>query len=271
MKNDFIFFGTPDVAVVTLDALFTAGYIPKLIVTAPDRPSGRGMKLTPPPVKLWADEHSIPTIQPEKITDEVMETLKSYCADLFVVIAYGKILPEALIQMPRLGTINTHYSLLPRWRGASPVEAAILAGDAETGVAIQQMVYQLDAGDIIAEAKTPIGDNETAPELRARLAIMGGKLIVETMPKIFSGDIHPTKQDENGITKCGKFMKSDAEIHPDTDDHTDMWRKYKAYAAWPKVWFIKNEKRYKVTSARFENGKFIIEKVIPEGEKEVSW
>lgn len=271
MSKNFVFFGTPDVAVTTLDALYASRYVPNLIVTAPDRPSGRGMNMTPPPVKVWADGHGIPAIQPEKITDEVLETLRQQNADLFIVIAYGKILPEKLIQMPTCGTINIHYSLLPRWRGASPVEAAILAGDAETGVSIQQMVYQLDAGDVIAEARAAIGDDETAPELRARLGDLGADLLVETLPRIFSGNISPVQQDKDHITKCGKFTKADAEIHPKTDDPIEMWRKYRAYHAWPKIWFMHGERRHKVTSARFENGTFIIERVIPEGEKETNW
>lgn len=267
----FVFFGTPDVAVDTLQALFDAGHIPRLIVTAPDRPQGRGMKLTPPPVKIWADDHSIPSIQPEKITEEIVTELKSTNADLFIVIAYGKILPENVIQMPRLGTINIHYSLLPRFRGASPIEAAILAGDKETGVSIQQMVYKLDAGDVIAELRTEISATETAPELRARLSILGCKLLIETLPKIFTGEITHTIQDESLATKCGKFTKADAEIHPDQDQPIEMWRKYRSYYAWPKVWFMHGEKRHKVTQARFENNTFVIEKVIPEGEKEISW
>lgn len=267
----FVFFGTPDVAVDTLQALFDAGHIPRLIVTAPDRPQGRGMKLTPPPVKIWADDHSIPSIQPEKITEEIVTELKSTNADLFIVIAYGKILPENVIQMPRLGTINIHYSLLPRFRGASPIETAILAGDKETGVSIQQMVYKLDAGDVIAELRTEISATETAPELRARLSILGCKLLIETLPKIFTGEITHTIQDESLATKCGKFTKADAEIHPDQDQPIEMWRKYRAYYTWPKVWFMHGEKRHKVTQARFENNTFVIEKVIPEGEKEISW
>lgn len=291
MNNRFVFFGTPDVSVTTLDALYAAGYVPSLIVTAPDRPSGRGMKMTPPLVKVWADEHGIEAIQPEKIDDEFIASLAPHPNplpegegapspakgkvgmgfDLFIVIAYGKILPEKLIHMPRLGTINIHYSLLPRWRGASPVEAAILAGDTETGVSIQQMVYQLDAGDVIAEARAPIGDDETAPELRVRLGDLGAELLVETLPKIFAGDISPMKQNEGEATKCGKFSKADAEIHPKTDDPIEMWRKYRAYFAWPKAWFMHGERRHKVTAARFQDGKFIIERVIPEGEKETPW
>lgn len=277
MEKDlkFVFFGTPDVASKTLDILKTHGYIPSLIVTAPDRPVGRHFVMTPSPVKTWADENGIPVLQPEKITSEFVADLRTknqqLQAVLFIVVAYGKILPQSLIDIPKLGTLNIHYSLLPRWRGASPVEAAILAGDTETGVSIQQMIFKLDAGPIIAEEKIIIEPNDTTPTLREKLIILGGNLLAKILPDIVSETIAPQDQNEDHQTHCGKTKKEDGLIDPFTDDAILLWRKYRAYQPWPGLYFIQNGKRIKITQARFENNKFIIEKVIPEGKKEMSW
>lgn len=267
-KYSFVFFGTPDVSVVTLEKLSQAGYIPSAIVTSPDRPSGRGNKITPPPVKTWALDHTIELLQPEKIDIEFMEKLSSYKADLFVVIAYGKILPEDLITMPKYGTINIHYSLLPRWRGASPIEAAILAGDEETGISIQKMVYKLDAGPIIAEERVSIGGDETAPELRARLAVLGADLLASIFPSLFDSSLKTTQQDETLATKCGKFTKESGLLDFEKEDSHTLYLKYRAYKHWPRTYFFKEGKRYIITKASFSNGKFMIERAIPEGEKE---
>lgn len=270
-QHSFIFFGTPDVSVVTLQALYDAGYTPEAIVTSPDRPSGRGMKLTHSPAKEWALEHNIEVLQPETIDADFIETLRAYNPALFVVIAYGKILPETLISLPTNGTINIHYSLLPRFRGASPIEAAILAGDTETGVSIQQMVYKLDAGPIIAEARVAIGPDETAPELRERLGVLGGELLVQHFQNIITGNTHPTTQDDALATRCGKFTKESGLLDIEKEDPEIMYRKYRAYKVWPRTYFFKNGKRHIITKASMKDGKFIIERVIPEGEKETSW
>jgi methionyl-tRNA formyltransferase len=171
-KLNFVFFGTPDVSSKTLEILKSHGYIPSLVVTAPDRPVGRHFTMTPSPTKVWAMENNIEYVH-------VAPTEGNY--DLFIVVAYGKILSQEIIDMPKLGTLNIHYSLLPRWRGASPVEAAILHGDKETGVSIQKMVFKLDAGPVIAEERTPIDPNETHVELRNRLIPMGAELLVKAL------------------------------------------------------------------------------------------
>lgn len=277
MEKDlkFIFFGTPDVASKTLDILKAHGYIPSLIITTPDRPVGRHFVMAPSPVAVWAKEHNIELLQPEKITTEFVADLQiknqQLQTDLFIVVAYGKILPQSLIDIPKLGTLNIHYSLLPRWRGASPVEAAILAGDTETGVSIQQMIFKLDAGPIIAEEKIIIEPNDTTPTLREKLIILGGNLLAKILPNIVSETISPQDQNENHQTHCGKTKKEDGLVDPFTDDADLLWRKYRAYQPWPGLYFIQDGKRIKITQARFENNKFIIEKVIPEGKKEMSW
>lgn len=267
---NIIFFGTPDVAVTTLSALCDAGYKPSLVVTAPDRRQGRGMKLTASPVKEYALAHNIPLLQPEKLDEEFIAQIKEFSPDLSIVIAYGKIIPEQLINLPRLGTINIHYSLLPRWRGASPIESAILAGDTETGIAIQQMVYELDAGPILAEAKTDIDPDETAPELRARLGDMGAELLVEVLPNILNSS-QPSVIQTGEVTRARKIQKSDGFIDIKKDDDNLMYRKYRAYAEWPRTYFTQANKRYIITAAHFEKRKFIIDRVIPEGESERKW
>ncbi|MBP9821579.1 MAG: methionyl-tRNA formyltransferase [Candidatus Pacebacteria bacterium] len=268
--SKIIFFGTPDVAVTTLSALCDAGYVPVVVVTAPDRRQGRGMRLTASPVKEYALEKGIPILQPEKLDDEFILSLKPYALDLAIVIAYGKILSEPLINLPRLGTINIHYSLLPRWRGASPIESAILAGDTETGIAIQQMVYELDAGPILQQSTTEIDRNETAPELRTRLGDMGAELLVEIMPELLAGTKVAVPQSGES-THAKKIQKSHGFLDIKQDDDKIMYNKYRAYAEWPRTFFNQHGKRYIITAAHFEKRKFMIDRVIPEGESERKW
>lgn len=270
MKPSFIFFGTPDIAAETLQVLFDNGYIPKLIVTGPDRLAGRGMKMVQSDVKMWADEHSIETIQPEKITDDIISDLKGYNVDVFIVVAYGKILPESLIHIPKYGTLNIHYSLLPRWRGACPTEAAILASDAVTGVTIQSMVYQLDAGDVMAQTETGILPDETTPELRGRLSVLGSELLLDTLNNIEERLQNKVAQNPEGITKCGKIKKTDGEISK-SDDMEEVYKKYRAYQPWPGIYYFDTDgKRMKITEMKRVNGKPRITKIIPEGGKEIS-
>lgn len=271
----FAFFGTPDVASKTLNILKSHGYIPSIIVTAPDRPVGRHFTMTPTPVKIWANENNIETLQPEKIDDIFIKNLKEKKYDLFIVVAYGKILPQSLIDVPKMGTLNIHYSLLPKYRGASPVEAAILNGDTETGVSIQKMVFKLDAGPIIAKEKVAIELTDTTPILREKLITIGGELLVNILNQANSGEgsafATAKEQDESKSSHCGKTKKEDGLIDPLSDDPEIIWRKYRAYQPWPGLYFMQNGKRVKITAARFENGKFIIERAIPEGKKEVAW
>ncbi len=283
---NFAFWGTPDVAYETLEILKSAGYIPSLVVTTIDKPQGRKMILTPPPAKVWAQNNNVHFIQPDNSTS-LLEILSSRGIrsegegrsdeksqeekyDLFIVAAYGKIIPEAVLNMPRLGSINVHYSLLPKYRGASPVESAILNGDKITGVSIQKMVYKMDAGDVISSATTEIGQDETAPELRARLIKLGGDLLVKTLPEFIENKITPIPQGEVHATSCHKIAKEDGEIDLN-DDGVENYNKFRAYAAWPRTFFFKDGKRIIITKARLENGKFLIEKVIPEGGKEINY
>ena len=269
-KLSFAFWGTPDVAADTLDILFTQGYIPSVIITAPDRPQGRGLTLTPPPAKVWALAHNVPFLQPEKLTGEFLSELSTFDFQLSIVVAYGKILSQQIIDLPQKGTINIHYSLLPKYRGASPVESAVLHGDTETGIAIQQMALGLDTGDILVEEKVSIDPDETAPALRKRLIKIGAELLVKTLPDIIAGSIVPQQQNTSGISTCGKIKKEDGLIDL-SDDAQKNYNKYRAYHGWPGVFFFVDGKRIKITEATFENNAFIPTKVIPEGKKEVSF
>jgi methionyl-tRNA formyltransferase len=275
--HNFVFFGTPYVASDTLEILKARGYVPTLVVTSPDRPRGRGLKLTPSETKVWALENDVPVITPEKITDEVIGEIRAAAggARFAIVAAYGKILPSKLIDSFPLGILNIHYSLLPKYRGASPVESALLAGDSVTGVAIQQMVPELDAGDILALEEVPIGETETTRELRPRLVTIGANLLADILPAFIAGEITPQPQDATLATKCKKISKEDGLLDL-SDDPKKNWNKYRAYAESPGTYFFahRGEKkiRVKIASASFHRGltsmAFVVERVIPEGKSE---
>lgn len=269
-KLNFVFWGTPDVASETLEILKQNGFLPSLIITATDKPQGRKMLLTPPPVKTWAIKNNIPYLQPEKLDSEFTSKLVTSNFDLFIVVAYGKILSEEIINKPKLGSINIHYSLLPKYRGASPVESAILNGEKETGVTIQKMVYQMDAGDIIATEKTKIEGTETAPELRTRLIKIGGELLVKTLPDIMEVKTKETQQVEAEATFCKKIKKEDGLIDLN-DDAQKNYNKFRAYTHWPRTFIFRDGKRIIITQAKLEDGKFVIKKIIPEGGKETDY
>jgi len=272
LKKDlkFIFFGTPDVASETLEILKENGYIPSLIITSTDKQQGRKMLITPPQVKIWAEKNNIKYLQPEKLEEVFINELKKENTDLFIIVAYGKILPENMINLPRLGSINIHYSLLSKYRGASPVESAILNGDKETGITIQKMKFKMDSGPIITQKKTNILPNEKAPELRKRLIKIGGELLVKTLPNYIENKIKLISQNENEASYCKKIKKEDGLINLDDNDIKN-YNKFRAYNFWPRTFFFKNEKRIIITEAKLENNKFIIKKVLPEGKKEINW
>ncbi len=269
-KLNFAFFGTPDVARETLEILKQSGFLPSLIVTSPDARVGRKMIMTPPPAKVWATQNNIPCIQPEKFNEEFTLKLSTFNFQLFIVVAYGKIIPKNILELPKLGSINIHYSLLPKYRGASPVESAILNGDTVTGISIQQMEHKMDAGPILTEEKVNIMSDETTPELRTRLIKIGGELLVKTLPKLIASEIKPMSQDESRATHCAKIKKEDGLIDLN-DDAIKNYNKFRAYAHWPRIFFFKDSKRIIITKAKLENGNFIIKKVIPEGGKEVDF
>lgn len=206
-----VFAGTPDFAVPALEALVAAGHAPVAVYTQPDRPAGRGRKPRPSPVKASAQHFQLPVLQPESLrTAEAQETLKALRSDLMIVIAYGLILPQAVLDSPRLGCINLHASVLPRWRGAAPIQRAILAGDAETGVCLMQMEAGLDTGPVLARALTPIHQADTGGTVHDRLAEIGAGLLVQQLPAILGGALIAESQNDNAATYARKLTKAEA-------------------------------------------------------------
>ena len=228
-----IYAGTPDFAVAGLKALIESEHDVVAVYTQPDRPAGRGRKLTPSPVKKVALEHDIPVYQPLNFkAEEDRQQLIDLDADLMVVAAYGLILPQAILEAPRLGCINIHASLLPRWRGAAPIQRSILAGDKETGITIMQMDIGLDTGDMLSKVSCPITETMTASELHDQLMETGGEALMAIMPAIEAQSLQPEKQDESLVTYAEKLQKAEAKI--DWQQSADeIARRVRAFNAWP--------------------------------------
>lgn len=273
-KISYAFFGTPALTTILLDVLKESDLVPSLIITTPDKPQGRKLVLTPPPTKLWAIANQIPYLQPEKLDDEFIQTLTEKNFDLFVVVAYGKILPERLIDLPKFGTVNVHYSLLPKYRGATPVESAILSGESETGVCIQRMQFKLDTGPILAVDHFQIPADITAPKLRDELNLKASLLLPNVMRKYVAGELAAVPQDDSLATKCGKIEKEDGLIDLQSNPVSND-RKFRAHIGWPgSYFFIKQgdkETRIIIKDASLIDGNFVIKKVIPEGKREIEY
>ncbi len=229
-----IFCGTPEFAVPSLQALLERPQELKvsLVITQPDQPVGRKQTLTPPPVKVFAEAHRLPCIQPEDINDpSVHFQLSTFNFQLLITVAYGQILSSALLSLPRLGAVNLHPSLLPKWRGASPIQHAILAGDSETGVTVQMMTEALDAGPILAQQRVPLAPEETFEHLNAVLADMGAKLLAATLTKPFM----PVPQDASNVTFCRKLSRKDGDVNPSDMTAEEIHRRVRALTPWPGV------------------------------------
>lgn len=204
-----IFMGTPDFAVSTLSAIAEAGHEILLAVSQPDKPKGRGKQLQFPPVKQWAVEHDIPVYQPKRIKDpEAVEYLRGFDADIIIVAAFGQILPKEILEMPRFGCVNVHASLLPKYRGAAPIQWAVINGDKVSGVTTMQMGVGLDDGDMLMKKTVELAADETGGSLFDRLAVLGGELCVETMKGLEEGTITPVPQDPREATHVGMIQKS---------------------------------------------------------------
>ncbi len=262
------FFGTPPFTINFLEKLAESGFWPSLIITNPDKPSGRGMVLQAPQPKVWGKKNGIKVLQPEKIDDDFISSIGDW--DLFIVVAYGKILPEKLINLPKYGTINVHYSLLPKYRGATPVESAILNGDEITGVVIQQMRHKLDTGPILMQKEIPIALDDTTLTLREKLNNEGLNMLPLVLEEIFNETIKPTEQSEEGATHCKKISKEDGKIDLD-DDGIINYRKYRAYYGSIGTYFFQDRKRIKINKAHLENDKFVVDEVTPENGKRISY
>lgn len=229
-----VFMGTPDLAAASLRALLC---VPKFqivaVVTQPDRPKGRDLKLQPSPVKQLALESGLPVLQPEKARDEkFIAELRALQPELIAVAAFGQILPKAILDLPRLGCLNVHTSLLPKYRGASPIQSAILNGDETTGVTIIQMDVGLDTGDMLMQNATPIRDEDNAATLHDRLAEMGGELLVEAIHGLVAGNLHGYKQDSALATHVTKIRKEDGNILWNQPARA-IWNRIRAFTPWP--------------------------------------
>jgi len=248
-KNiQIVFMGSPDFALPTLKALADHFSVAG-VVTQPDRPAGRGRTLTPPPVKELALERNLPIIQPRNLKEEdAKEQLRNWKADVIIVAAFGQILPPEILELPAHGCINVHASLLPRWRGAAPIQAAILHGDEITGITIMEMDSGLDTGPIIDQRTIPIQPDDTAGSLSQKLAHLGGEMIVESLTEYLSGDLVPKPQDDSKATYAPMLNKSDGEL--------DFKRpakkvslKIRAYNPWPGTFIYWKDKRLKIYTA----------------------
>ena len=228
-----IFAGTPEFSVAPLQALLDSPHEVIAVYTQPDRPAGRGRKLTASPVKELALAHNLPVYQPETLRDAAAQAeLAALNADLMVVVAYGLILPKVVLDMPKYGCFNIHASILPRWRGAAPIQRAIEAGDPETGVTIMQMDVGLDTGDMLCVLPTDITPQDTAQTLHDRLSDLGCTALLKTLEELQAGQLTPIKQDEDLVTYAHKMSKEEALLDW-TQDATTLVRKIQAFNPWP--------------------------------------
>ena len=246
-----LFMGTPDFAVPSLESLVAAGHTVCGVFTQPDKPRNRGMKLQAPPVKVCALAHNIPVYQPVKLRDgAALALIQELAPELIVVAAYGRILPDEILAAPPKGCINVHSSLLPNYRGAAPIHWAVLNGERETGVTIMHMAHDLDAGDIIAQAATPIDPDETVVALHDRLAVLGAELLVNVVADIAAGTATRTPQEHGKATLAPMLDKELAEFRlTDTAAHIHNW--VRGMNPWPMAWFVTaGGKKVKVTECR---------------------
>lgn len=260
-----VFMGTPDFAQESLKALYEAGHNIIAVVTNPDRPKGRGMKLIPSPVKEYALSKNIPVLQPEKIKNnfEFINILKEQKPEYICVVAYGKILPKEIIEIPIKGCINVHGSLLPKYRGAAPIQWAVINGDKETGITTMYMDEGMDTGDMILKEKVEIGENETTGELWNRLALIGGKLLVETINQIQKG-IAPREKQTGEYSIAPMLSKEIAKIDWDKMTSLEIKNLIRGLNPIMGAYTIINGKKYKLWKARIVNE--IIDKTKKPGE-----
>ncbi len=283
-KNNFkfAFFGTDKFATIVLEKLKESGFIPQFVICAPDKPSGRGQLIQKPESKIWAEENSVAILQPEKLNEDFVNKLKEKSWDFFVVASYGKIIPKKVIDLPKFGSLNVHPSLLPKFRGASPVESAILADEKETGVTIMLVDEEMDHGPILNREIIKFDEWPAKVVVEEKLANIGGELLAKTIPLFLAGELKPENQNHSEATFTKKINKEDGEIVFDKnlveesiDEQYKKFLKIQALNPWPGVYFFmkhgEKEIRVKIVSANFANNKLEIEKVIPEGRREMSF
>lgn len=274
-----LFFGTPEFSKDVLDTLEASGITPSLIITAEDKPTGRKMIITPPPVKVWAEQRNIPVLQPRNLrTEDVEKDILMYGQfDIGLVASYGKIIPKHILNIPTKGMLNIHPSLLPLHRGASPIHSSILAGD-PFGVSIIFLDEEMDHGPIVTQKEIPEhilphdSYRDTAEKILAR---EGALLVHNILPDVLAGKNTGVPQDHAKATYCKKITKADGEVHLDTDTPETITRKVRAFTLWPSTFFFSMQHgtslRIQITKAHQENGALVITHVKPEGKKEMSY
>ena len=259
----FAFFGGGDFSVKVLEILEQKGFVPELIITTPDKPKGRKLILQPTPLKNWAQKNNIPVVTNYELP------ITNY--DLFIIAAYGKIIPKEILDIPKYGTLNVHPSLLPKYRGPSPIQSFILSEEKETGVTIMLTDEQVDHGPIITSSKLQAPSSKLFyKELEEKLAELGGNLLVETIPKFINGEIKPQEQNHSRATFTKKITKEDGLI--DWKEPEDLIeRKIRAFTPWPSVYYFENDKRIIITKAELSEGKLKILRIKPEGKNEMDY
>ncbi|OHB19609.1 MAG: hypothetical protein A2854_02750 [Parcubacteria group bacterium RIFCSPHIGHO2_01_FULL_56_18] len=280
----FAFFGTPGLASVFLDNLEYAGLVPSLVVTTPDKARGRGMEVASPPVKTWAQKRNIAVIQPGNF-DEIPAELKDGTFDVFIVIYYGKVLPRTIFDIPKRGTLNIHFSLLPRWRGTSPVRAAIANDDKVTGTSIILLDEKIDHGPVIAQKRIPIdtwpaspdasrGGPPRASELEELATHESAKLLIDILPSWLTGEIEAREQNHDVATLCPSYTKEDGLLDLRGDAYHNLL-KIRAFdtTVGTHTFFERGGKKIRVgiIDAHIENGRLLIDRVKPEGKKEMGY
>ena len=268
------FFGTSIFSVIVLNELKASGFIPKLIVTVEDKPKGRNLILTPPDVKVWAQKEKVAFVQLKTLRKpESLEAIKSSSAerfDFFVVASYGKIIPQEILDLPRRGVLNVHPSLLPKLRGPSPLQSAIIEEE-ETGVSIMRLDALMDHGPILAQEKINIEWPPYTDELEKVSGKIGGRMLADLLPGWILGKIKEVEQDHSKATVCQKIQKTDGEMN--LEDRAELnLRKIRAFNVWPGAYFFdESKKRIVVKRAHVEDGKLVLDRIIPEGKKEMDY
>jgi methionyl-tRNA formyltransferase len=248
-----VFMGTPDFAVQSLNALVDAGHEVKAVITQPDRPKGRGNKMAFPEVKIRALELGLPVHQPDSVKDEAfLELLKSYDPEVIVVVAFGRILPQAVLDLPPYGCVNVHGSLLPEYRGAAPIQRAVLDGRKETGVTTMRMDIGMDTGDMLMQATLPITDEDTTGTMFDKLAELGGKVLIDTLAGLENGTVVPVKQDDSKATHAARILKEDEVIRWE-DSAEKIFCQIRGLSPAPGAYTWWNGERLKLWKARISD------------------
>lgn len=274
-KSRFVFFGTPELAAVFLDDLEAGGLVPSLVVTVPDRPRGRGMEVVAPPTKQWAEQRDIPVLQPEKFDEETASALRATALDFGIVIYYGKVLPRAILDIPKHGVLNIHFSLLPRWRGTSPIRAAIANDDREVGTSIILLDEKIDHGPVIAQKKIAVEKwPPKASELERQATHESAKLLTDILGSWLAGDIEAREQNHDVATMCPAYTKNDGLLDLGADAYSNLL-KIRAFdtTVGTHAFFERSGKKIRVgiLDAHVEGTELVVECVRPEGKREMEY